>query len=63
MTEREFLDREIAIWGYDYIFDLIDRGYRVVPVGSGYRWVADLTKRDVSATLSELAVTPVAAGN
>lgn len=27
MTKQEFIQREINIWGVDYIFSLIDRGY------------------------------------
>jgi hypothetical protein len=30
MTETEFINHEISIWGEDEIFDLIERGYTPV---------------------------------
>lgn len=32
ISETEFLNREIAVWGEDYVFDLIDRGYELIPL-------------------------------
>lgn len=37
---QQFLDHEISVWGEDYIFDLIDRGYRAVETTAGCRWLA-----------------------
>lgn len=39
MTEDEFLKHEIALWGEEYIFDLIDRGYTLKLTTAGYKWV------------------------
>lgn len=30
MTKQEFIDHEVSVWGEDYIFDLLDRGYEAV---------------------------------
>jgi hypothetical protein len=40
MTREEFIAKEIATWGEDHIFDLIDRGYVVVELtnGSQTKW-------------------------
>jgi len=27
MTNEEFINREVATWGEDYIFDLLDKGF------------------------------------
>ena len=51
MTYQQFMDREIRIWGEDYIFDLFDRGYNVVLTTSGYKWVMPLRSETLSATL------------
>jgi len=32
MTEDQFIQHEIATWGEDYIYDLLDRGYTPVRV-------------------------------
>jgi hypothetical protein len=65
-TEREFLNREIAIWGYDEIDELLNRGFRVVLTPDGVTWAserdsetakdrvsakADLTNSSLCATL------------
>jgi len=66
MTQDEFIDREIATWGQDYIFDLIDRGYEAVRLidGTGQmRWSWRLTQPQKYAMLesaaSALSFTPV----
>jgi len=41
-TEQNFLDREIAVWGEDYVFDLLDKGYKIVQRDDGkFGWVFD----------------------
>jgi hypothetical protein len=70
-TERKFLDHEIAIWGYDEIEDILNRGYRVVLTNDGVTWgpatdgvtgeANDLTKASNYATLCHAvsSVSPV----
>jgi hypothetical protein len=40
MTKDEFIQHEVSVWGEDYIFDLIDRGYEAVEmvVDGSTRW-------------------------
>lgn len=30
MTREQFINREVSVWGEDYIFDLLDRGFEPV---------------------------------
>lgn len=67
ITENEFIRREIAIWGEDEIFDLIESGYVPVLTNRGYKWLLDSDRVDtaenlcyVSGTDSLRRVTPVA---
>jgi len=68
MTKQEFIDKEIATWGQDYIFDLIDRGYEVVELVDAhgqmkFSWV--LTQPQKYATIqvgSDSVFTPVSRG-
>jgi hypothetical protein len=75
MTKQEFINSEIAKWGEDYIFDLIDNGYEpvemVVSGGSfgngGIRWWWRnplLTQRAACAIIpaSRSVVSPVSTG-
>lgn len=70
MTRDQFIQREIATWGEDYIFDLIDRGYEVVQLTNGtqVKWCwhfIGLTTSPESATVirgSDSAFTPVFVG-
>jgi hypothetical protein len=39
MTREEYISHEVAIWGEDYILDLIDRGYLPVLTTAGYKWM------------------------
>jgi hypothetical protein len=45
LTETQFINSEIAVWGESYIFDLIDRGYEPIALtdeNTGkqvWRWV------------------------
>lgn len=55
-THDEFLDYEIAAWGEDYIFTLLDKGYVVVQVHddngtSHFTWQMPLTQPAKSATI------------
>ena len=47
-TEREFLNREIALWGIEEIEDLIDRGFYVVSTPDGN--VTWFSEKDVEVT-------------
>jgi len=43
MTEAQtyFINHEIAVWGEDYIYDLLDRGFQPVLVSNregGFKW-------------------------
>lgn len=45
MTETEFLRREIATWGEDYVDSLFDRGYTPTLFADGkWRWLLELDK-------------------
>ena len=70
MTREQFMAKEIATWGEDYIFDLLDRGYVVVEVTTGthskWTWLlaqpAQLTNAPDCATVSpgsNVGFTPV----
>lgn len=37
MNKEEFIKKEIMIWGEDYIFDLMDRGYSPIILPNG-KW-------------------------
>lgn len=39
ITQDEYLKREIALWGEEYIFDLIDRGFTLILTSDGWKWV------------------------
>jgi hypothetical protein len=41
VTMQEFIDKEIAVWGEDYVFDLFDKGYEPIALMremGGIRW-------------------------
>lgn len=66
MTREDFINREVSIWGEDYIFDLIDRGYEPIELvgndGSKWSWKLPLLTQPCScATLaaSPSVVSPV----
>ena len=50
MNEAEFVNAEIAVWGEDYVYDLIDRGYAPVLTTIGWKWLyvsnEDFVKRN-----------------
>ena len=55
MTLSDFINREIATWGEDYIFSLLDRGYEAVELHDGMghtKWTWRLTNASKSATLT-----------
>lgn len=39
MTQDEYLKHEIALWGEEYIFDLVDRGYTLKLTTAGWKWL------------------------
>lgn len=39
MTESEFIAKEVAVWGEDYVFDLLDKGYVPAFITSLNKWV------------------------
>lgn len=49
MTRERFIEQETTIWGYEYIFDLIDRGYLPVNTEHGWKWMI-VSNRDFIAT-------------
>lgn len=58
MTLNDFINREIATWGEDVIFDLLDRGFEAVELHDGmghtkwtWRYVG-LTNASKSATMT-----------
>jgi len=61
MNENDFIKREINVWGEDYVFDLIDRGYKPVQLVMNDKlrwwWIKDgenelLTQTCFCATIS-----------
>jgi len=54
MTKQQFITKEIATWGQDYIFDLIDRGYDAVELHDTQgrmKWSWVLTQPQKYATM------------
>lgn len=49
MTKEEFINREVYVWGEDYIFDLIDKGYNVIEVNGVFKWVAPVRANGTNA--------------
>lgn len=39
MNELDFYKNQVAIWGVDYVEDLVERGYAPKLTEHGYRWV------------------------
>lgn len=39
MTESEFIAKEVATWGQDYVYDLMDKGYVPTYVAELDKWV------------------------
>jgi hypothetical protein len=60
-TLHNLLKAECAIWGEDYIYDLIDRGYEptLVSDGDSVKLTFRLTDENVCATVSSAIFTPV----
>ena len=58
MNETEFIKSEIAVWGEDYVFDLIDRGYTPVQlvINGSLRWWWKLSTYDRSGPLTQTNV-------
>ena len=62
MTKQEFINKEMNVWGENYVFDLIDRGYEPVElvVNDKLRWWwryngenTSLTQANICATMPE----------
>lgn len=52
-TETEFIKKEIATWTEDYVYDLLDRGYKpilLVDHNGVYKWSWILTSALVVET-------------
>lgn len=49
ITESQFVKSEMAVWGEDYVYDLIERGYSPVLTDNGWYWL--LTGLDNSPEL------------
>lgn len=66
MTREEFLTHEIYVWGEDYIFNLIDRGYSLINTTGGWRWQLPVRTSTISTkvdTTAEVCYTaPVGVG-
>jgi hypothetical protein len=57
MTDHEYtayLEHDIAVWGEDYIFDLLDRGYQLHQTNQGIKWILPLTKDSTPATVESI---------
>jgi hypothetical protein len=39
MTENEFISKFTNVWGEDYVYDLIERGYAPVYTTHGWKWI------------------------
>lgn len=50
-TEDEFIKAEMTLWGEDYIFDLIERGYTPKLTNLGWRWFYSSGQVDTAADL------------
>lgn len=56
LTEDEFLKKEIVLWGENYIFDLVDRGYTLKLTTAGWRWILPASVPVVTAGMQFTAV-------
>lgn len=56
MTIETYIQHEIHIWGEEYIFDLLDKGYEVVLTDKGYRWVLPASATSASTTRGRATV-------
>jgi len=50
MTQDQFIQHEIAVWGYEYIHDLLDRGFTPVQVFNSkgavkWTWILSVKSR------------------
>lgn len=48
LTETEFLNEEIRIWGLDYIEALLERGYEPKLTDKGWTWLLPVREREIS---------------
>lgn len=68
MTREQFISREIATWGEDYIFTLFEKGYVAIKLtnGSHVKWTWGLTNAPNYGTVesgSVVGFTPVYPAN
>jgi len=63
MTREQFISREIATWGEDYVFDLFERGYVAIQLsnGSRVRWTWMVPQVPTSPTHQGLTNSPKSA--
>lgn len=54
VTITEFVDKEIALWGFDYIESLFNRGYEPILTNHGWRWIMPKSFKSLSAVNSTL---------
>jgi hypothetical protein len=45
ITENQFVKSVMAVWGEDYVYDLIDRGYSPVLTDNGWYWLLTTANR------------------
>jgi hypothetical protein len=49
MTENEFINRELDLWGFEEVEVLFGKGFKPVLTDKGWRWL--LTQDDKPATM------------
>lgn len=64
MTHEQFISKEIATWGEDHVFELLDAGYMAIELTNGThtKWTWALTNGSLAATVvrgSGAGFTPV----
>lgn len=45
LTETEFLNREISVWGVEYVDSLLERGYEPKLTTRGWTWILPVRER------------------
>lgn len=38
-TKTDFFHREVHVWGEEYVYDLVERGYTPILTTEGWRWM------------------------
>lgn len=52
LTETEFLNSEIAVWGLEEVEDLIDRGFSPILTSQGWTWIMPVQSKQRSKVLA-----------